>query len=72
MSVLLSAALASAFAEGVPSEIVYIPEGEHTITPWVDGKPKTITVKVPADKGPAIAATLQAALAKREKSNVRP
>ena len=72
MSVLISAALASAFAEGVPSEIVYIPEGEHTITPWVDGKPKTITVKVPADKGPAIAATLQAALAKREKSNVRP
>ena len=72
MSFLISAALASAFAEGVPSEIVYIPEGEHTITPWVDGKPKTITVKVPADKGPAIAAMLQAALAKREKSNVRP
>lgn len=72
MSILITAALASAFPDGVPDEIVYMPEGEHTITPWVDGKPKTITVKVPAARGAAIAAVLQASLAEREKSNVRP
>lgn len=72
MSVLISASLASALGDGVPNEIVYMPEGSHTITPWVDGKPKTITVHVPAAKGPAIAAVLQASLAEREKSNVRP
>jgi len=72
MSILISAALASAFADGIPDEVVYIPEGNHTITPWVDGKAKQITVKVPAEKGVAIAATLQAALSDREKSNVRP
>lgn len=72
MSVLIFAALASAIGDGIPTEIVYMPEGSHTITPWVDGKPKTITVHVPADKGAAIAAVLQASLAEREKSNVRP
>jgi len=72
MSILISAALASQIGPEAPGEIIYIPEGEHTITPWVDGKAKEITVKVPAEKGVAIAATLQAALAERLKSNVRP
>lgn len=72
MPVLISASLASALGDGVPNEIVYMPEGSHTITPWVDGKPKTITVHVPAAKGAAIAAVLQASLVEREKSNVRP
>ena len=69
---LITAALASAIAEGIPDEICYIPEGEHTITPFVDGKAKKITVKVPREQGEAITAKLQAALAEREKSNVRP
>lgn len=72
MSILITAALASAFADGVPNEICYIPEGESKITPFVNGKAKEITVKVPREKGEAITARLQAALADRQKSNVRP
>lgn len=72
MSVLISASFATAIGEGIPDEIVYLPEGIHSIHPTVDGKPKKITVNVPADKGPAIAATLQAALADRIGKNVRP
>lgn len=72
MRVLISAALANALGSGLPDEIVYLPEGEHQITPWVDGKPRPITVKVPAARGAAIAASLQAALDDRMKSNVRP
>ncbi len=56
----------------LPAEIVYLPEGESKIRPYVDGKPKTITVKVPASKGSEIAAALQAGLLKRQESNVRP
>ena len=45
----LITAFASALpAEGIPTEIVYLPEGEHRITPFVDGKAKAITLKVPA------------------------
>jgi phage I-like protein len=71
MSVLISAALASSIT-GTPDEIVYLPEGEHNITPTVSGKAQRITVRVPADKGDAIAASLQTALEERMKSNVRP
>lgn len=70
---LITASLAAALpTEGIPAEIVYLPEGEHQITPWVDGKPKPITVKVPAGRGTEIAASLQTALERRNRSNVRP
>jgi len=71
---LISAAMTSAIVadSGVPSEIVYLPEGEHNITPTVNGKAQRIMVRVPADKGADIAAKLQAALAIRQKQNVRP
>ena len=73
----MSQRLITAFASllpdgGIPEEIVYLPEGTNKITPYVDGKPQTITVKVPADKGVAIAASLQASLVKRQQDNVRP
>jgi phage I-like protein len=69
----LITAFASALpVEGIPDEIVYLPEGEHQITPWVDGKPKPITVKVPAARGTQIAASLQASLVRRQQANVRP
>lgn len=55
-----------------PSSIVYIPEGEHEITPLVDGKPKTIKVRLDASRGEAIAAAFQTALMKRAGQNVRP
>jgi len=71
MSTLISAALAAGI-DGVPDEVVYLPEGEHTITPTVDGKPKRITVRIPADQGASIAAALQADLEKRQGENVRP
>lgn len=71
MSLLIFAALASSI-DGTPAEIVYLPEGEHKITATVDGKPKSITVKVPAAKGAEIAASLQKLLDERNKSNVRP
>jgi phage I-like protein len=71
MSILIFAALASSIT-GTPDEIVYLPEGEHQITATVDGKPKTITVKVPAAKGVEIAASLQKLLDERNRSNVRP
>jgi phage I-like protein len=68
--------LVTAFASilpdgGLPNEIVYLPEGSHTITPYVDGKAQTITVNVEAAKGSDIAATLQTALDQRKQSNVR-
>jgi phage I-like protein len=74
MFILIHAAMTAAIAaeSGVPSEIVYLPEGEHDITPTVNGKAQRIKVRVPADKGEAIAAKLQAALADRQKQNVRP
>ncbi len=44
MRQLIIAAFASLLPDGVPKEIVYIPEGHHEIHPMVDGKPKAITV----------------------------
>lgn len=74
MPVLVSAAIASALslAKGTPGEIVYLPEGEHKIFATVDGKPKEITVKIPADRGEEIAKALQASFDERSKANVRP
>lgn len=72
MPILIQAAMTSAIADGLPSEVVYLPEGEHTITPMVNGKAKQITVRIPADKGASIAASLQAALVTRQAGNVRP
>lgn len=59
-------------ATSVPAKIVYIPEGVHTITPTVDGKPKTITVSLPAHRGSEIAAKLNSELERRQSENVRP
>jgi len=59
-------------SQPAPAEICYLPEGDSEITPFVDGKAQAITVKVAAASGIAIAATLQAALAERQKANVRP
>jgi hypothetical protein len=74
MSILIQAAMTAAIAagSGVPSEIVYLPEGDHDITPSVNGKAQRIKVRVPADQGAQIAAALQSALADRQKNNVRP
>ena len=69
---LILASITTSIGDGVPDEIVYLPEGEHKITPTVDGEPKTITVKIPREKGVSIAAALQSALDDRLKNNVRP
>lgn len=69
---LVSAAMTTALPDGAPAEIVYIPEGAHTITPFVDGKPKQITVTLDPAKGASVAAKLQADLTKRQGENVRP
>lgn len=58
--------------EGQTASIVYIPEGKHTITPSVDGKPKEITIKMEASTGEKIAAGFQKLLEQRLSDNVRP
>ena len=73
MSVLISAALASALpSQGVPEEIVYIPEGLSELTSYVDGKPQPIKVRVDASNGVGAAKALQTALERRLSSKVRP
>jgi hypothetical protein len=73
MSRLVTAVIATALpTDGVPTEIVYIPEGEHELTPYVDGKPQRIQVRMPAAKGAAIAAKFQSDLEARQSLNVRP
>lgn len=57
---------------GEPNAIVYIPEGIHTIRPTVDGKAKTITVKMKPEEGERIAASFQSQLEKIQAGNVRP
>jgi phage I-like protein len=70
---LVTAIIATALpTDGVPNEIVYIPEGEHELTPYVDGKPQRIQVKLPAANGAEIAAKLQSDLEARQSLNVRP
>lgn len=66
---LLSGA-AFALPAGLPTEIVFLPEGSHKITP--SSHPKGISVNVPADRGTAIASALQKDLDKRLKDNVQP
>lgn len=57
---LVTAVIATALpTDGVPAEIVLIPEGEHELTPDVDGKPKKITVKLPPERGAAIRGDLK-------------
>ena len=64
-------ALASALpAKGVPTEIVYIPEGDSLIYP--QSHPEGILVKMDADKGDTIAAAFQADLEKLAKGNIKP
>lgn len=69
---IITAGFTSAIPKNAPGEIVYIPVGSSKINATVSGKPGEITVSVPAEKGASIAATLQAALAKRLESTVRP
>lgn len=57
---------------GEPHNIVYIPEGTHTIRPTVDGKAQTITIKMDPKKGERIAASFQSQLEKIQAGNVRP
>jgi phage I-like protein len=53
-----------------PAEIVYLPEGSHKITPL--SQKDGVTVHVPAEKGEAIAAALNADLQKRMGDQVKP
>jgi lipoprotein-anchoring transpeptidase ErfK/SrfK len=71
---LIQSSITAALGEvkDAPSEVVYLPEGIHTITPFVDGKPQEVTVNVSREKGESIAASLQASLAQRNTQNVRP
>lgn len=69
---IITASFTSAVTKDAPGELVYIPLGSSKISATVSGKPGEITVNVSAEKGAAIAATLQAALTKRLESTVRP
>lgn len=69
---IVTAAFTSAIPKNAPSEIVYIPVGSNKINATVGGKPGEITVNVPAERGQAIAASLQSALEKRLAGPVRP
>lgn len=69
---IITAAFTSAVTKDAPGELVYIPVGTNRIHATVNGKPGELSVNVPAEKGAAIAATLQAALAARLVSPVRP
>jgi hypothetical protein len=66
----LIAALDSALPEGLATEIVFIPEGSHRITP--QSHPKGIVVHLPPEKGASVAARLQEILEKRLQENVKP
>ena len=57
--------------EGKVASIVYIPEGSHTITPSVNGKPKNVEIKMEAYYGEEVAATFQRDLEQRLAANVR-
>ena len=53
--------------------MVYIPEGIHTISARVNGKPKQVTVRVKASEGEKLASKLQASLEKKMRlSPVKP
>lgn len=72
MPTLVTAAFNSAVPKDAPGEIVYLPIGSHKIHATVRDKPGEVTVNIPAEKGEAIAAALNAALQKRISSTVRP
>lgn len=57
---------------GELASIVYIPEGTHTITPSVGGKPQTIVIKMDAERGDEVAARFQGQLDSILAGNVRP
>lgn len=67
-----AAALSPALSADVPDEIVWIPDGKHTITPSVNGKAKTVTITIPEGRGIEIAAKLQSDLQRRLGENVMP
>lgn len=70
---LVTAAIATALpTEEAPKEIVYIPEGDHDIRPYVDGKAGDVRVSLRAEKGPLVAAAFQRDLERRLGENVRP
>lgn len=66
----LISAIVSPLAAGLPTEIVYVPDGKNRITP--QSHPKGIDVNVPREQGEAIAAALQADLDKLLARNVEP
>ena len=63
----VTAAFVQPLDSGVDT-IVFMPEGKHTITASVDGKPKTLDVTVDA----RVLASFAEDLEKRKESNVRP
>jgi phage I-like protein len=69
---LITASFASAVDKDAPGEILYIPLGANRINATVNGKPGTVTVNVPTDRGESIAASLQSSLDSRLAGSVRP
>lgn len=67
-----AAQIASKPLDGVPDEIVYIPEGMSQIRATKDGKPALVNVSVMPENGEQIAARLQSQLEARQSANVRP
>lgn len=62
--------LIEASVAGAPTEIVFIPEGSHKITP--QSHPKGVTISLPPERGEEIAAKLNATLQRRLGENVKP
>lgn len=54
-------------AGGLPDEIQWMPPGRHTITPYVDGKPKEVTIIVDAQLAERVAGQLSALRAAAER-----
>jgi len=67
-----AAALTPPLSADVPDEVVWIPDGKHTITPSVNGKPKQVVITIPEGKGNQIAAKLETDLQRRLSENVLP
>ena len=67
-SFVVSASATTIFDGQAPENIVYMPKGQWTITPRVDGEPKEVTVTVDE----TTAATLQSDFEKRLAAPVRP
>lgn len=55
-----------------PSELVFIPEGNHTLTPFVNGEPKEIKISLTPENGKQVAASFQKDMEQRLAKNVRP